>query len=261
MLASQISLEADQIQFKSQNVFVNGKLKADYINVLELAAKKTFVENLVVQKLHIDSDDTTHEDFEAWFDKTNGLKIHNKGQEIFKVDTAGNVFAKNAFLQDGTFTGDIYSGPLELSNKTPSGTTLNVTAGETVLQHLRRWKTYGYAFNGKGLFNGEVIVKLVISYIPLPNIKIGESNPDPSGWMVYEIGFYSKEGNVYTYRAETTIRQGGTEEINKDEKVPYSMVFIEHIGSKTLLLKDLPTNPPTNKNYIWRDSQGFLRIT
>ena len=107
LLASQISLEADQIQFKSDNIFVNGKLKADYINVLELAAKKTFVENLIVQKLHIDSDDTTHQDFEAWFDKTNGLKINNKGEEIFKVSNEGyidaicfKIFSKNTSIAD-----------------------------------------------------------------------------------------------------------------------------------------------------------------
>jgi len=99
LLASQISLEADQIQFKSDNIFVNGKLKADYINVLELAAKKTFVENLIVQKLHIDSDDTTHQDFEAWFDKTNGLKINNKGEEMLRVTPDGTLrLAKKYFL-------------------------------------------------------------------------------------------------------------------------------------------------------------------
>ena len=107
LLASQISLEADQIQFKSDNIFVNGKLKADYINVLELAAKKTFVENLIVQKLRIDSDDTTDQDFEAWFDEINGLKIKNNGKEIFKIDREGyidavcfNISLKKIYIKD-----------------------------------------------------------------------------------------------------------------------------------------------------------------
>ena len=73
----------------------------------ELLVNQAFIKNLVVQKLHIDSDDTTHQDFEAWFDQEHGLKINNKGEEIFKVDTTGNVFAKNATFADSSFSGKI----------------------------------------------------------------------------------------------------------------------------------------------------------
>ena len=97
LLASQISLEADQIQFKSDNIFVNGKLKADYINTLEL----------VVQKLHIDSNQNSNKDFEAWFDEINGLKIKNNGKEIFKIDREGyidavcfNISLKKTYIKD-----------------------------------------------------------------------------------------------------------------------------------------------------------------
>ena len=97
LLASQISLEADQIQFKSDNIFVNGKLKADYINTLEL----------VVQKLHIDSNQNSNKDFEAWFDEINGLKIKNNGKEIFKIDREGyidavcfNISSKKTYIKD-----------------------------------------------------------------------------------------------------------------------------------------------------------------
>ena len=97
LLASQIVLEADQIQFKSDNIFVNGKLKADYINTLEL----------VVQKLHIDSNQNSNKDFEAWFDEINGLKIKNNGKEIFKIDREGyidavcfNISSKKTYIKD-----------------------------------------------------------------------------------------------------------------------------------------------------------------
>ena len=97
LLASQISLEADQIQFKSDNIFVNGKLKADYINTLEL----------VVQKLHIDSNQNSNKDFEAWFDEINGLKIKNNGKEVFKIDREGyidavcfNISSKKTYIKD-----------------------------------------------------------------------------------------------------------------------------------------------------------------
>jgi len=73
----------------------------------ELLVNQAFIKNLVVQKLHIDSDDTTHQDFEAWFDEENGLKINNKGQEIFKVSNEGyidaicfKIFSKNTSIAD-----------------------------------------------------------------------------------------------------------------------------------------------------------------
>ncbi|UTC77562.1 LamG domain-containing protein [Treponema sp. OMZ 799] len=62
----------------------------------ELLVNQAFIKNLVVQKLKIDTDDTTNQDFEAWFDELNGLKIRNKGEEIFKIDTNGDIYIKGA---------------------------------------------------------------------------------------------------------------------------------------------------------------------
>ena len=96
----------------------------------KLLVNQALIKNLVVQKLHIDSDPKSHQDFEAWFDETNGLKIKNKEQEIFKVDTAGNVFAKNATLADGVFTGDIKNNIFEISKKTHSRVMAQFPEGE-----------------------------------------------------------------------------------------------------------------------------------
>ena len=57
----------------------------------ELLVNQAFIKNLVVRKLHIDTDETTHQDFEAWFDELNGLKIRNKGRELFKVSPEGTM--------------------------------------------------------------------------------------------------------------------------------------------------------------------------
>ena len=64
--------------------------------IKKLAADQAFLKELIVQKLCIDSDKNSDTDFEAWFDKDNGLKIKNRGQEIFKVDTSGNIFIKGS---------------------------------------------------------------------------------------------------------------------------------------------------------------------
>lgn len=68
--------------------------------VKKLAADQAFLKELIVQRLRIDSNENSTQDFEAWFDEKNGLKINNKGQEIFRVDTADNVFAKNARFEN-----------------------------------------------------------------------------------------------------------------------------------------------------------------
>ena len=94
LLASQISLEADQIQFKSNNIFVNGKLKADYINTLEL----------VVQKLHIDSKQNSNEDFEADINEDVGISVRYKNTPIFEVSKNGKAL----------FSGDIKTPSFEL---------------------------------------------------------------------------------------------------------------------------------------------------
>ena len=64
--------------------------------IKKLAADQAFLRQLVVQKLHIDSDKNSNQDFEAWFDKDNGLKINNNGEEIFKVDPRGFAVMKKA---------------------------------------------------------------------------------------------------------------------------------------------------------------------
>jgi len=265
LLASQIVLEADQIQFKSDNIFVNGKLKADYINVLELAAKNTFIENLIVQKLRIDSDKSSDQDFEAWFDKTNGLKIKNKGEEIFKVDPAGNAFLKNAFLQNGTFTGNIYSGPLELSPRAPTGVVLEFIANETVFDCVNRLQgVLKESLLGLGSFNGVDITKIIFYGGYMHNFE-NMSNPDkkvdPFGGLGGWGAFCAIEGGNYTYNFRQAFRRDGRKEFEQNDTIPYAMTFVEHAGSKTFRLKDLPETPPSIDGFVWRDNQGFLRIT
>ena len=95
LLASQIDLTATQINMAAEHVVITGK-KNKGQTIIEGGFLKTAlidVEKLITKKLHIDTDKSTHQDFEAWFDETNGLKIKNNGEEIFKVDRNGNVEA------------------------------------------------------------------------------------------------------------------------------------------------------------------------
>lgn len=102
LLASQIQLNASQIVVQNGDkvaaAFIDGKLRAACIDA----------ENLIVQQLKIDSDKQSNQDFEAYFDKTRGLQIRNKGTDILKIDPkTGEAF----------FTGKVQAGSVELADK------------------------------------------------------------------------------------------------------------------------------------------------
>ena len=80
-------------------------------------------------------------------------------------------------------------------------------------------------------------------------------------WTYRFLKFFTKDGKIFEYSSKETHRKNGTVEINENDIIPYSMAFIEHIGSKSFRLKDLPISPPSGSNYIWKDEHGFLRVT
>ncbi|MGI5102854.1 hypothetical protein HGH46_11740, partial [Treponema vincentii] len=174
LLASQISLEADQIQFKSDNIFVNGKLKADYIDVLELAVKKTFTEKLVVQKLHIDSDDATHEDFEVEVNKDVGLLMRIARKTIFMVSPSGVVEMPDCVMRPETKISNISKKSVKGSSidscvrEEENTYTSNTTTTETVTRNEPLGNPIKEGFTG--FYNGVKIIDMVFE---TQNISLG----------------------------------------------------------------------------------------
>ena len=283
LLASQIVLEADQIQFKSDNIFVNGKLKADYINVLELAAKNTFIENLIVQKLRIDSDKSSDQDFEAWFDKYNGLKINNNGEEVFRVDTSGNIFAKNAFLQDCTFTGTIHSGPLELSSREPTSQTIEIKENETIEYLFTKYGTVNYLCESREGVEGVLKVSISQKYVSdvLRGVKPVYNNYGAiTNYIPVIAGSCTRRYSIlklfihnilkeYMYIVVTEVSQTDstaivdlkTGEIQQDDRIEVDTILSAVGGAKTFRLKNLPTMASQTEGVVWVDDEGFLRIS
>ena len=70
-----------------------------------LVAQQAFIDNLIARRFRIDSDLNSDTDFEAWFDKDNGLKINNKGKDVLKIDPVTG---------DALFTGQINAGAVQL---------------------------------------------------------------------------------------------------------------------------------------------------
>ena len=87
------------------------------------------------------------------------MKIRNKGEEIFRVDTNGDVFAKNAFLQDGFFTGDIITPIIHYSTKNFGDECLTISKNKNVKENYIQHKGYsnkyvkGFCFYKNKVFN------------------------------------------------------------------------------------------------------------
>jgi len=248
----------------------------------ELLVNQAFIKNLVVRKLRIDTiEGDEHNDFEAWFDETNGLKIRNKGEEIFRVDTNGNTFLKNTTMVNGYFSGELNTPTLKLLKKTPETEPFSFTSGQTALD---MFNSMGRRNNSTatGTFKGRQIVKIssgekikIITdwrswnrymgrweylkyeddyyYVHIitnngvfeyGTFKYGNKNPRPQGYLKPT---YGGEPPEYC----------GSLSINKlDENISFCFTG----NFETFMLCNLPPTQPSEAGIVWVDTQGYLRL-
>ena len=240
----------------TQEAFIK-KLVAQEAFINKLATEQAFLRQLIVQRLHIDSDDTTHQDFEAWFDETNGLKINNKGQEIFKVDAAGNVFAKNATLIDAYFSGNIVSGPLELLNSEPSTKKITLASNSTATSIVEK---YGFI---------DIICENINGGTPVHRF-ITRATPFITRIPIYEWDYsltppkmVFKEWKIVSGVTNTVqfFTNSGDKTYTNNETITEDYILSSKKGVKTFKLKNIPTVEPVDKNIVWVDSSGCLRLS
>ena len=218
----------------------------------ELLVNQAFIKNLVVRKLRIDTiEGDEHNDFEAWFDELHGLKIRNKGEEIFKVDTNGDVFLKNAFMQDGTFTGDIYSGPLELSSRAPFSKKYFFKKNTNIYAYFKEYGTI-YLL-GEGRYENEIFTSAKIVCIEEINL-----NGDP--YISCALIFINEQKTRSFLYGSTFYKDKGEWSTWSDDRLSEDVYFETNETKKTFKLKDLPKNKPDEKNVLWAEN-GFLKIT
>ena len=229
----------------------------------ELLVNQAFIKNLVVQKLHIDSDDTTHQDFEAWFDEANGLKINNRGQEIFKVDATGNVFAKGATLDNGHFSGIITTSVFDVIKKDANiGLLFNYTA------NTKASKIYKENKNGTQLVEGVVDNKNIKAIeIKYEKIKTGEDYA-PIGmyyyytekhWVIltFSDGTNKKFSYGFSGRWYDSGGLGGNDGYVKtygywDDTIPFSIKAYEpDTADKVVRFKKLSKGKPAVGNIVY----------
>ncbi len=256
------------------------KLIAQEAFIKELSGDIAFLKKLVVKKLHIDTDDTTHQDFEAWFDELNGLKIRNKGEEIFRVDTNGDVFAKNAFLQDGIFDGEILTDTLVLSKAFPKSDGYVFQEGSTVIDIEN--KCGNKIFRCSGKYKNEEIEAII------PNIEYRilykyfyQAGYSEQYWMYVFVDKHSvqlKTKNNSYFFIEHTVSANQYDPLLRDlvnktdvgwfeifgiknVRVDDTLLVVPLSGSKTMKIYNLPTVLPSEKNTVWVDFNGFVRLS
>ena len=184
------------------------------------------------------------------------MQIRNKDKDILKIDpktgeaffTGGNfetilVTGKSIIGNDVRFMGNIYSGPLILTDDTPSGNKIIIKAGTRILDIHRYIKTgdkdYGPFIGKYGNIN--------FSYYRLNTQTTIDKHHNIRFYLF--IALYDERKNKIF------------EENEERETIPHDFIITHVIqtGAKTFILKDLPTSMPSEKGMVWNDN-GTLRI-
>jgi len=212
-----------------------------------LAANTALLDNLTVKRLLVDNDTNDPLDFELAINREVGILAKNNGKAVFEVTPLGNVYAKNAFLQDGTFTGDIYSGPLELSSREPLSKTYFFKKNTRIDLYFNEHGAL-HCF-GEGFYKNQRIIEIILTYHSLSWYR---------SWEL--IGFDPSRKPVL--KVEYQLRQNKNNEdiVWFDERVIEDVKFKTNAYTKTFKLKDLPRSKPDEKDVLWVEN-GILKIT
>jgi len=246
LLASQIQLNANQIVVQNGDkvaaAFIDGKLRAACIDA----------ENLIVQQLKIDSDKQSNQDFEAYFDKTRGLQIRNKGADILKIDpkTGEAFFTGRINAIESFFTGNVTARDISL---------IGFKAGDIVLRKFSNMKIYNET---KQLYSqicgtGEIRLKFdfqsPLTYGHKIVIKIDEKIVDTifaiKGSKHYSKDFNVKEGSYIGIMA-THSEYGGASVVGDELNISNIQICTNGNNGILAYLGNTYTNSHANFNVI-----------
>lgn len=246
-----------------------------------LAANTALLDNLTVKRLLVDNDTNDPLDFELAINREVGILAKNNGESVFKVTPLGNVYAKNATMIDGYFSGELNTPTLKLLKKTPETIPFSFTSGQTALDMFNRIGRRNNS-TATGSFKGRQIVK----------ISSGEKIKIITEWRswnryVLEWEYFKCEEDYYYVQI---ITDNGTFEYGKFKygsylsrpdgylNPQYSGSSAEYCGNlpinnldenisftftgnfETFMLSNLPTTLPNEVGIVWVDTQGYLRL-
>lgn len=255
----------------ANEAFIN-KLATSEAFINRLVTNEAFIDNLVTKRLLVDSDVQNPNNFELAINEQVGILAKKEGKGVFEISPAGNIFAKNALLQDGTFTGDIFSGPLELSNRTPSPQVIEIKTNETIHSLCKKLapkillvELFPEAGSDTTVFN--MITKTgipdIIKFALKCEYEPARQANDYFHKHIYTLFLFLKDNSVKQY---THIRKRdviGNWSTITDQRVEQDTTLQSpfSIGKKTFRLKDLPVEASKDKDVVWVDGKGFLRLS
>ena len=243
--------------------------------IKKLAADQAFLKELIVKRLKIDSDRNSDKDFEAWFDEDNGLKINNKGEEIFKVDPRGFAVMKKA-----KFEGEIDCQGFQVINVANTNPVLQfywragddgITCGSKLapVYNARYYfdnnidvltKTY----YGDGNYGGKIIRCIVYKRHYWVSLKDGGGWArlellDNSGLLVAIISAAKdSKGNLRTDFTEEDEKRAGWQAYRPCR---YNFDFYTYIPSQKVIIPNISFGRAAEKNVLYRDKNGFIKIS
>lgn len=219
------------------NVATINALQSQLIKLTRAEDDTTGTNSGIIQSNNYDQEEQT------------GWKIDYNGNAEFNGTT---IFTGNSVLRgniniggNAIFEGEIDSGPLYLTNKKPEAVPENLifNKNEDIVRILR-WYQKNVNYTGKYSVDG-------INYINFTYFQIIEEIID----MIQYVVRYTFILDTKQYSVMTAQGQGG--------QLPITIIFdIWDVGeTKTLMLRDLPTLNPGQKNVVYVDNEGYLRIS
>lgn len=242
----------------------------------ELLVNQAFIKNLVVRKLRIDTiEDDEHNDFEAWFDETNGLKIRNKGEDIFKVDTSGRVFAKDSIMVGGYFSGELDCQGFKVVNDDNNANPIVLFSWEVgasavdCAKKILKTNDIGTAWGG--YWTKETIVYGAGKYgnNEIRCIELNRKHEAyDNGGLQIKIKLINTTGGevgmISCYqRTDGTIIDHNTEiyDVIAYRPSAYNFTFNSYIPKQKIYFPAVSYGKPSEAGVIYKDENGFLKIS
>ena len=239
----------------------------------KLAAEQAFLRQLVVQKLRIDSDPHSNNDFEAWFDKDNGLKINNNGEEVFRVDPKGFAVMKNA-----RFEGEIDCQGFKVINISNASPTLQFSwsAGDTGHDCVKKILNVDTLptkdgedsldiiekkYYGDGQYGGHIIRAIIIQYAKfiLGHSKCRVYLLSNSGESIDLISSTTRKDQSYiTHYTEKD--EGGGRPFRWAPSL-FDFSFYTYNPSQKVIIPHVSFGKADIPNVLYRDENGFIKIS
>lgn len=258
----------------ANEAFVN-KLATNEAFIIRLATNEAFIDNLVTKRLLVDSDTHNPNNFEIAINEQVGILAKKEGKNVFEINKTGNIFAKNATLVDGIFTGEIHSGPLDLAPIANNLKVIEIKPNESVASICNRYGHIDYLCENimsypkifrvttRITLNYKYIIEPILSLFPM---RIGKLELVSD---LYFLDLQTEQGvETYSYIYIHSVRDligngtGGIKVgVREDKRCQWHLKLTAKQGSKLLKLNDLPTVPGEKGSvFIYNLKNGTLDL-